>query len=394
MTDDELRRALLALPAPEEEAAGKRAWPTVRVAFESREPIAWPVRHARPLIALAVACALIAAAFTPPGEAVVNEVRDAIGRERTVGVPQAHDALFSLPAPGRALVESRRRLWVVRQDGSRRLLGRYRDAAWSPHGLYVAAVRDNELTALDNRGTVRWSLPRPGLVGSPSWTGTRSDTRIAYLAGPLPKRELRVVAGDGTGDRLLARRVAPVAPAWRPGSRRELAFVLRSSRLVVMDADTGAVRWRAGADPKSGHVAWSDDGRRLLLMDGKRIRLFTAGGRLLRTLPAGSGNFFVDVAFRPSGHGFAYTLVHPPTNRSRVFAFDESALRQLFAGSGSFAELAWSADGRWLSLGWSEADQWVFLRAPGVRKIQAVSNVSRQFGSNARITGWCCAPSQ
>jgi outer membrane protein assembly factor BamB len=394
MTDDDLRRALLALPAPEEEAAGARAWPTVRAAFASREPVAWPVRHARPLIALAVAGALIAAAFTPPGEAVVNEVRDAIGRERTVGVRQAREALFSLPAPGRALVESGRGLWVVRPDGSRRLLGRYRDGAWSPHGLYLAAVRGNELTALDDRGTVRWSLPRSGLVGSPSWTGTRTDTRIAYLAGPVPRRELRVVAGDGTGDRLLARRVAPVAPAWRPGSGRELAFILRSGRLLVMDADTGAVRWRVTADPKSDRLAWSDDGRRLLVAESKRIRLFAAGGRLLRTLTARPGNFFLDASFRPGGRGFAYTLVHPLTNRSRVFAFDGRALRQLFAGSGSFVELAWSPDGRWLSLGWPEADQWVFLRAPGVRKIQAVSNVSRQFGSGGRITGWCCAPSR
>jgi hypothetical protein len=395
MSDAELRRALLALPAPEEEAAGERAWPTVRAAFESREPVSWPVRHARPLIALAVVGALVAAAFTPPGEAVVNEVRDAIGRERTVGVPQAREALFSLPAPGRALVESGRGLWVVRPDGSRRLLGRYRDGAWSPHGRYLAGVRGNELAALDDRGTVRWSLPRAGLVGSPSWTGTRTDTRIAYLAGPVPRRELRVVAGDGTGDRLLARRVAPVAPAWRPDPRRELAFVLRSRRLVVVDADSGTVRWRAGGtDGKSDHLAWSDDGRRLLHMEGKRIRLFTAEGRLLRALPAGRGNSFVDVAFRPGSHGFAYTLVHPSTNRSRVFTFDGRALRQLFAGSGWFVELAWSPDGRWLSLGWPEADQWVFLRAPGVRKIQAVSNVSRQFGSAARLTSWCCAPSQ
>jgi hypothetical protein len=387
--DSDVRRALLAVPAPEEDAARDRAWATVRAAFEAREPVAWPVRHARPLIAFALAGAVIAAALTPPGEAVVNEVRDAIGRERTVGVPQAREALFSLPAPGRLLVESQRGSWVVRRDGSRRLLGPYREPSWSPHGRYVAAVRKGELVALDPKGPVRWSLARKGFLSSPTWTGTRTDTDIAYLRD----RELRMVAGDGLGDHLLAPNAAPIAPAWRPGSGRVIAYVARPNRLRVLDGETGDELWSARmTDPKSASLQWSDDGRRLLLGEGKRIRLFTAQGRLLRTLPAGPGNFFLDAAFRPGGHGFAYALVHPPTSRSRVFAFDGAAQRQLFAGAGWFVKLAWSPDGRWVTFAWPEADQWVFLRAPGVRKIQAVSNVSRQLGRQPHITGWCCAP--
>src|SRR5215211_4044808 len=134
MTEGELRRALLDAPAPDEEAARNRSWTTIRTAFEEREPVSWPVRHARPLIVFAVLAALIAAAFTPPGEAVVNEVRDAIGRERTAGVRRAEPELFSLPAPGRALVESGRGLWVVRQDGSEeRRVGKECRSRWSPY---------------------------------------------------------------------------------------------------------------------------------------------------------------------------------------------------------------------------------------------------------------------
>lgn len=388
MTDDELRRSLLAEPAPDEEAARERTWGTVRAAFESREPVAWPVRHARPLIALAVLGALIAAAFTPPGEAVVNEVRDAIGRERAVGVPQARPALFSLPASGRMLVESPRGSWIVRADGSRRLLGRYREPAWSPHGLFVAAVRDNELVALDPKGKVRWSLPRRGHVSSPAWTGTQTDTDIAYLRD----RELRVVAGDGEGDRLVASVAAPIAPAWRPGPERVLAYVARRGRLQVVDGQTGRDLWSARmTDPKSASLEWSTDGRRLLLEEGKRIRLFAADGRLVRSLAAPAARFFLDAAFKPGTHEFAYTVVHPPTGRSVVHGTNG---RQLFAGTGWFSSLAWSPDGRWLTFSWPEADQWVFLRPPGVRKIQAVSNVSRQLGRFAHVTGWCCAPAR
>jgi len=387
MRDAELKRALLDVSAPDEQAARERSWPTVRAAFEQREPVSWPVRHARPLIAFAVAGALIAAAFTPPGEAVVNEVRDAIGRERTVGVERADPELFSLPAPGRALVESGRGLWVVRQDGSRRLVGRYRDAAWSPHGLFIAAVRGKQLAAFDDRGKLRWSVPRRGFVAAPTWTGTRTDTRIAYLAGPVPMRELRVIAGDGTDDRVIARRVAPVAPAWRPGPERELAFARRSGRLLVVDADTGAVRWRAHAGP-TAELEWSADGRRLLVAEGRRLRVFGADGTLVRVFPAPHGFFVVHGAFAPDGR-VAYLVVHPNRNESRIFVGPE---RLFGAGPGWFTSLSWSPDGRRLAFAWPDADQLVFLAVPRGSKIKAVANVSRHLGPTPRITGWCCAP--
>ena len=380
----ELRRALLDVPAPDESAARDRSWATVRAAFAEREPVARAFRHTKPLLAFAVLAALIAAALTPPGRALADEFRDAF-----VGVESAQPELFSLPAPGRALVESGKGLWVVRQDGSRRLIGPYRDAAWSPHGLFIAAVHGNRLSVFDDRGTLRWSLPRPGFVGSPSWTGTLTDTRIAYLAGSVPGRELRVVAGDGTDDRLIARRVAPVAPAWRPGPERELAFVRRSGRLLVVDADTGAVRWHAHAGP-TAELEWSADGRRLLVADGRRLRVFGADGNLARVLPAPPGFFVVDGSFAADGR-VAYIAVHPGRDESRIFV---GRARLFAAGPGWFTSLAWSPDGRRLVFTWPEADQLVFLAVPRGGKIRAVANVSRQFGRMPRITGWCCARGQ
>jgi outer membrane protein assembly factor BamB len=380
----ELRRGLLDVPAPGESAAHDRSWTTVRAAFGERERHNRPFRYTKPLLAFAVVVALVAAALTPPGRALADEVRDAF-----VGVESAQPELFSLPAPGRALVESRKGLWVVRQDGSRRLIGPYRDAAWSPHGLFIAAVHGSRLSAFDDRGKLRWSLPRPGFVGSPTWTGTLTDTRIAYLAGSVPRRELRIVAGDGTDDRLIARRVAPVAPAWRPGPERELAFVRRSGRLLVVDADTGAVRWDAHAGP-TAELEWSRDGRRLLVADGRRLRVFGTDGNLARVLPAPPGFFVVDGSFAADGR-VAYIAVHPGRNESRIFV---GRARLFAAGPGWFTSLAWSPNGRRLVFTWPEADQLVFLTVPRGGKIRAVANVSRQFGRMPRITGWCCAPRQ
>src|SRR5207247_10201616 len=108
--------------------------------------------------------------------------------------------------------------------------------------------------ALDPKGNVRWTLPRRS-PGFPAWTGTRSDTRIAYVSGG----RLRVVAGDGTGDRALAR-AARVAPAWRPGPHRVLAYVKERSA-VVYDVDRSSVllRTKPGETPRK--LEWSDDGR-------------------------------------------------------------------------------------------------------------------------------------
>src|SRR5204862_17785 len=105
------------------------------------------------------------------------------------------------------------------RDGAKRLLGRYTTASWSPHGLFEVAVHGHELAALDPKGNVRWSLERDGVVRDPRWSP--DGYRIAYRAGS----SLRVVAGDGTGDHLLARDIAPVAPAWRPGGDHVLAYV-------------------------------------------------------------------------------------------------------------------------------------------------------------------------
>ena len=72
-----------------------------------------------------------------------------------VGIEKAQPALFSLPAPGRLLVTADSGAWVVEQDGSKRLLGRYREASWSPFGRFVVGSRPNELVALTPKGDVR-----------------------------------------------------------------------------------------------------------------------------------------------------------------------------------------------------------------------------------------------
>jgi hypothetical protein len=375
--EDRLRKLLREAPLPPTDRA--RAFAVLRQAFAERERVSWPRRHARALALSAAAAALVAATVSPPGRAVLGSLRDAVGRE---GVNRAQPALVSLPAPGRLLVGSAKGPWVVQADGSRRLLGPYRDAAWSPHGIYVAVTRRNQLLAVEPQGAVHWALARPD-VRHPRWTGTRTDTRIAYLSGS----RLHLVAGNGTSDVDLCGEpaAADVAPAWRPGSRRELAYVTTRGRVYVLDADRCALSWRSVPFPQPRLLAWSSDGSRLALVAGRTLVVFAGQRPAVRALPG-----VVAAAFAPRTHELAVV------QDGRLLLFDADRLaappRRIFAGAGRFGGVVWSPDGRWLLLSWPSADQWLFIRSSGVRRLLAYSHIAEQFdGGTPQVLGWCCS---
>jgi hypothetical protein len=322
-----VKRELESIEIPGEHEARERSWSVVETALHEREPVERRRRTVRPVLVVAVVVALLAAVLSPPGRAVLDEIRE------TVGIERAQPALFSLPAAGRLLVASDAGVWVVHQDGSKRLLGPYREASWSPFGRFVVAAHENELAALEPGGEVRWTLARPG-VRSPRWKGTETDTRIAYV----DDTGLRVVAGDGTDDRLLvAGYRGPLA--WRPGSGFVLAYTDRAGRVTLYDVAAGRVVARS------------------------------APGRIEAANPLG-------VVRR---RGAASELV--------------SGGRVVLRTPGRLSGVASSPDGRWLMVGWPAADQWVFVKTDG-SGLSAVANVSEQFRSRSfpRVEGWCCAP--
>jgi dipeptidyl aminopeptidase/acylaminoacyl peptidase len=365
-----------------EQDARERAWSVAREAFAERVP-ARPQSHWPRVAAVALALAALgAAAFSSPGRAVLDEIREVVGVER----PQP--ALFSLPAPGRLLVASDAGVWVVNEDGSKRLLGEYREASWSPFGRYVVAARANELVALEPDGDVRWTLARPG-VRSPRWTGTETNTRIAYV----DRTGLRIVAGDGTGDRLVVPGFRGLL-AWRPGASFVLATA--SAREVrAIDSGTGRTLWRVartGAAPT--RIEWSRDGRRLLVAAPRPLVVYEQRGTVYELGPGADP--VRDAALHPSGR--ALVFAEYGAARSSIWVVprirpDASAARRLLGGVGSFEQVGWSPDSRWVVAAWPAADQWVFLRADG-GAIRAVANVSEQFRSRSfpRVEGWCCAP--
>jgi hypothetical protein len=385
------KRALKGIRAPDEPGAESRAWPVIQSAYARRAPtvpntsrrrIAW-VMPAAVLAALALA-------FSPAGASVRRWINDALG------VPHAARMLGSLPSAGSLLVAGQQGTWTVAADGATRRLGPWRQAAWSPHGLFVAGAGANELAAIDPRGALQWKLARP-LVSDPVWYPP-SGFRIAYRSG----RTLRVVAGDGSGDHMLAGAVASLAPAWRPDHPYELSYIDASGRLVTRDGDTARTIWTAKGPAHPTALGWSSDGRRLLVVSSTSARVYDPRGRLVTTISAPTETPILNGSISPDGHELALVrggssdeVVLANLANVKNVASPQPQLQRVLSEDG-LRQVDWSPDGRWLLVSWPRADQWVFVRVVGKPRIAAVSRIAQQFAVGRaahgfpHTEGWCC----
>jgi WD40-like Beta Propeller Repeat len=387
LTDAErqLRRALHDEPVPEEHEAEGRAWRVVSAAGGVAGGVRRSRNHRRALQAVAVA-GLIALLASPAGAAVRHWIADRIAP----GVKQAKPVLSSLPGNGSLLVQSGEGPWIVRPDGSKRLLGAYAEAGWSPHGLFVVATSGQEMTAIEPSGTVRWTVSRQGPVRLARWNGP-DGYRIAYLDG----RTLRVIDGNGVDDRPIARGVPHVAPAWKRGPAHVLAYTRASGAVEAIAADTRVPLFETA--PGVGPVSLQWALGRLLIARPDRLQLVDAGGRALWAWAAPHGALVWSATASPQDGEIAVVVHRGHTSKLLLLGPDHSP-RLIFSGPGHFAKPIWSPDGRWLLLPWPSADQWLFLNLrSGSARPHAVANVAAQFAPETTersrfptVAGWCC----
>jgi len=368
-------REALRDPALDDPAARARALAVVRAAYRSREPVPRRWTPVLAVVACVLAAAVVAASVGAPGDAVARWVRQVLGARPQ---PHARPALVRVPGGGRLLVSAPGAVWAVAPDGSRRQLGDYDGASWSPRGLYAVAWRGGELLAVEPTGRVHWSLARPGSIAAARWAPV-DGYRVAYVSGAA----LRIVNGDGTGDRRLgpARRVAP---AWRPDAGHVLAYVDARSRVRVVAVDGGRELWHTPPLARVSALAWSPDGRRLAAATSGRLLVLSRSGRVLAVR---RGSVY-DVSFSPHGR---LAVVRRGGSGSEVVVGG----RVLFRGPGRFEPVAWSPSGNRLLVPWPAADEWLFLGADGGRAA-AVANIARQFargpgrGAFPGAVEWCC----
>jgi hypothetical protein len=391
VNEDRLRRLLRDAPIPGERQAEERGLRIVAGAFE-RRPTAPRLRlRPRLAIALAVAALLLALILSPAGAGV----RDWIGDVLQPGVENAEPALTGLPGGGRLLVESGQGPWVVQADGSRRLLGDYREATWSAHGLFVAVASGQTLSAVEPDGDPHWSLSRPDPITAVRWAP--SGYRIAYVSGG----GLRVVAGDGTGDHPVLRSVAGAPPAWRPGPGNVLAVARTPFDIRILDVDSGRRLGDYRTPERVTALEWSADGRRLFVSSSRSVKILGRDLSLAGRWDAAAIKRVGALAPAPAGHAFA-VIAHRSaafgSPRSEVLVgADDARVRSVFSGPGTFTDLAWSPDGRRLLVAWRDADQWLFIPLRG-KSVIAVGKISEQFSPGDDraafprfgVSGWCC----
>lgn len=389
------------VPAPGEGEARARALAVARAAVRSPAPGRRPRRRRRWVLGLAGAAGAAGLALSPAGAAVPEWVGD-----RARSVLASDDRLPALgpleepPGGGRLLLLARRPHdgspgtafpWIGTGAGPRRVFGVVDDASWSPRGRFVAVTRGLELIALDPharpRSERRWSLSAPGPARRPRWSP--SGFRIAYLVND----GLRVVAGDGTGDRAVGP-AGPAAPAWRPGRLHQLAYADRSGRVVLIDVDRRRVLWRSRPHLPPRSLSWSADGRRLLAVAARKTYVLGGGGGLVRHARAPAGTTNVTGAYAPGGRAYAL-LRRSPGGETRVLHADGARQRFLFGFPGAPGGLAWSPDGRWLAVGVPRADTLVFLRPgrDGLAGARSADGITRRLDGavTTRVAGWCCA---
>ena len=163
---------------------------------------------------------------------------------------------------------------------------------------------------------------------------------------------------------------------------------------MLRNADNGRVIWRAPSSVLHAELEWSSDGKLLAVRSRTRIRVLDANGRELREIWM-LGAQLDGMAFEPGTHRLAVTV--RSGTRSAVHLVDidqpgEGAI--VFAGPGSFSDIAWSPAHGWLLVAWPTADQWVFLHD---QRVHAVGNIREQFPRAddrppvLQLAGrWCC----
>jgi WD40 repeat protein len=374
-----MRDALERAPLPDADGAQARAWAVVADGF-ARRPVARRTAHRGKAVALALAALLALAAVAVAAEQP-RWVRHVLGGASAM---RSRSVLGPLPR-GRLLVSSPAGTWIVRADGARTRLGPWTGATWSPRGLYVGAWRGRELSAVAPDGRIAWTIAALGTVRDASWSP--DGYRIAYRrdAG------LAVVAGDGTGARLLAARVAPAAPAWRPGAPHTLAWMGADGRVEVRDVDSGGLVWRSPSPAGAvRQLAWSSDGRRLLAR-GRELVVFDVHAHRVWRVRLARGTRVAAAAWAPRGRRIAIVTRRGAT--SAVYLTDDVQVPRepRFLTTGLLGAVSWSPDGRRLLVHWRDADQWLLLSPTARAPVTAVAAVSRHFGGPPTVGGWCCA---
>ncbi len=262
-------------------------------------------------------------------------------------------------------------------------LGAYDDAAWSPHGLYLAATRGERARRTRRRGERALVARAPPTPPAPQLGRARDvDTRIAYDAGERPARRRRRRHRRPPARR--ARR-AESAPAWDPARHFTRSRTPPAARSCC--ATTTATLALAATLPVTPDEPRLVDRRPLACRRShpRACSCSTRPGSVRRTvsmLGARHRGRRVPTGLAPArGRHPARPAAARSRRRPRPPGTREARCSQARAPS---ATSPGRRTASWLLVDWPAANQWVFLHGCAARTPSA--NIRAQFGERRRTS--------
>ena len=218
--------------------------------------------------------ALVAAALVAPrplGRRLDPRPRAGRGGARS---PRSSDCR----RPGGCSSSPSRARGSCRPDGSKRPLGRYEDASFSPNALFVVVTDGRRVVAVEPDGDPRWSRHEAD-AGLGRALGADPGLPGRLPGGRHASRRRRRRTGDGCS--LEGRRPGGARVDDPVEGRTVLAYAGADGRVHVVEADSGEELWSADPGAAPEQLLWSSDARRAARRHGQATpsRLYTPSGR-------------------------------------------------------------------------------------------------------------------
>ena len=229
--EQHLEAAFRGLPKPTRQASARARTGALAVLAPERT-------RSRVEVAIAVGAVAFALAAGAAALAATGNLHVKLGtppkRERTIPT-----RLSVPPGTHGIAVVAGGRLWLATTSGLRIEGLPVSAAELSPRALYAVVGIGSSLVALAPGGRRAWAHPTSGRVLGAAWSP--DGLKIAYLVAHPGGDELRIIEGDGTPDRLVARGVRPVRPSWRADSLA-VAYVDGRGQAASFDLSTASTR--------------------------------------------------------------------------------------------------------------------------------------------------------
>jgi TolB protein len=196
-----------------------------------------------------------------------------------------------------------RGIFVMNEDGSgkRKLTDLpANDPVWSPDGMHVAFSRGQDVFVMNADGTGERRLTDgPASDGNPTWSP--DGTQIAFVRGSGYVQDIYAVRSDGTNLMPLTKKpreyveILWLGIEWSPvGS--EIAFVaapnVLDADIYVVSADGSGQRRLTERQAPVGDLEWAPDGSGIAFSAAGGLLFIGADGNDLRTVAASSAGAF------------------------------------------------------------------------------------------------------